>query len=144
LISLVELGLPEPANITESGQELIVDYGDVTLTPAQEDKLVELMRTRPLLRGQFSKFTSETEPAQGWKVLMYWAKIKAFDAGTQKPLTVERTYKGTTHTIDCYVTTQIRDEHQTGTLTIGDYVIISFIDGDPEKACAILKVHKTW
>ena len=39
---------------------------------------------------------------------------------------------------------QIKDEHQAGTLNIGDYVMISFIDGDPEKVCAILKAHKTW
>ena len=75
---------------------------------------------------------------------IYWAKAKGFNASSERPLTVERTYRGTTYTIDCYVTTQIKDEYQAGTLTIGDYVIISFIDGDPEKACAILKAHKTW
>jgi len=29
------------------------------------------------------------------------------------------------------------------TLNVGDYVFISFVDGDSEKACAILKAHKT-
>jgi len=36
------------------------------------------------------------------------------------------------NTVNYYVTMQVKDEHQAGTLTIGDYVIISFIDGDPE------------
>ena len=65
---------------------------------------------------------------------VYWAKVKAFEPTAEKPLRVERTYRDKTHTINCYVTTQIRDEHQAGTLTIGDYVLISFIDGNPDKA----------
>jgi len=75
---------------------------------------------------------------------VYWAKVKGFNAAATKPLVVERTHRGATHTIDCYVTTQVKDEYQAGTLTVGDYVIISFIDGDPEKPCAILKAHETW
>lgn len=74
----------------------------------------------------------------------YWAKVKGFNVGAEKPLTVERTYRDKTYTIDCYVTTQIKDEYQAGTLQVGDFVLVSFIDGDPDKTCAILKVYKTW
>jgi len=75
---------------------------------------------------------------------IYWAKVKGFEPTAEKPLTVERTYRNTTYTLNCYVTTQVKDEYQAGTLNVGDYVIISFIDGAPEKPCAILKAHKTW
>ena len=91
------------------------------------------------------KDTREFSPATQTRYgRVYWAKVKGFNAAATKPLTVERTHRGTTYTIECYVTTQVKDGYQAGTLNVGDYVIISFIDGDPEKACAILKAHKTW
>jgi len=74
----------------------------------------------------------------------YWAKVRSFNAGAAKPLTVGRIYRGTEIVIDCYVAERIRELYQAGKLAVDDYVIVQFVDGDPDKPVAIEKAYKSW
>jgi hypothetical protein len=49
----------KPAKVTDSGHEIIFDFGDTTLTPTQEKALIELMANKPLLRGKLAKFVEK-------------------------------------------------------------------------------------
>lgn len=74
----------------------------------------------------------------------YWAKVKAFDTGAEKPMTVERTIDDTTYTVDVYVTERVKDLYQDGTLVVGDFVLIVFVDGQYSKRIATQKIYKSW
>lgn len=45
-----------PLNIIDSGNEIIIDTFERTLTPAQELALTKLMNEKPMLRGKLAKF----------------------------------------------------------------------------------------
>jgi len=45
-----------PCNVTDTGDEILFDFFDVTLTPAQEAALIKLMSEKPMLRGEIAKF----------------------------------------------------------------------------------------
>lgn len=75
---------------------------------------------------------------------VYWATVTAFNPAAEKPLMAERTYKGNTYVINCYVTEDLVEQYQAGKLQIGDFVTIIFVDGDSDKPLATQKVHKTW
>jgi len=74
----------------------------------------------------------------------YWAKVKSFSVGVEKPLKVGRDFKGAEVEIDCYVTERIKELYQAGKLAAGDYVLVQFIDGDSDRPIAVEKAHKTW
>lgn len=74
----------------------------------------------------------------------HWARVSAFNVGTDKPLEVKRTYQGKEHNVNCYVTQSVVDDYQAGKLAIGDFVIVEFIDGDLDKPLAVAKVYKSW
>lgn len=48
-----------PVNVIDSGDEIIFDFGDATLTPAQKTALIDLMKKKPMLRGKSAKFIEE-------------------------------------------------------------------------------------
>lgn len=48
-----------PANITDSGDEILFDFGEAELTPAQEAALDKLMSEKPMLRGKQAKFVEK-------------------------------------------------------------------------------------
>ena len=75
---------------------------------------------------------------------IYWAKVQAFTASATKPLKIGRIYKGVETQIDCYVTERIRELYQAGKLTAGDFVLVQFVDGDPDKPIVIEKAYKSW
>jgi len=74
----------------------------------------------------------------------YWAKVWAFKAAAERPLTVGRIYKGREVEIECYVTERIRELYQAGKLAVDDYVLVQFVDGDPDKPIAVEKAYKSW
>ena len=74
----------------------------------------------------------------------YWARVRSFNTGTEKPLRVGRIYKGAEIEIDCYVTERIRELYQAGKLAVDDYVLVMFVDGDPEKPVGVEKAYKSW
>jgi len=74
----------------------------------------------------------------------YWAKVVSFAASAEKPLKVSRAYKGQEITIGCYVTERIRELNEAGKLAAGDFVLVQFVDGDPDKPIAVEKAHKSW
>jgi len=45
-----------PVNVTDSGDEMLFDFFDKTLTTAQEAALNKLMSEKPMLRGKLAKF----------------------------------------------------------------------------------------
>ena len=50
-----------PVNITDSGDEMILDFGKITLTLEQKTDLINLIEQKPLLRGKTAKFVGEGE-----------------------------------------------------------------------------------
>ena len=45
-----------PCRITDSGDEIELDFRELTLTAIQEKTLIRLMAQKPMLRGKLSKF----------------------------------------------------------------------------------------
>ena len=73
-----------------------------------------------------------------------WAILTAVNVTAVKPATVRRTWEGTDYVFDCYITQHVRDEWLAGNIAIGDYVLIEYLDQDPNKAGVLAKVVKTW
>ena len=73
-----------------------------------------------------------------------WAILQAVNVAAVKPATVRRTWEGTDYTLDCYITQHVRDEWIAGHIAIGDYVLVEYLDQDPNKAGVVAKVVKTW
>jgi hypothetical protein len=48
-----------PCSVEDSGDEMILDFGNYTLTPTQEVALVKLMAEKPLLRGKLAKLVEK-------------------------------------------------------------------------------------
>jgi len=46
-------------NVVDTGDEVIFDFGSVTLTTAQENKLINLLENKVLLRGKLYKFVEK-------------------------------------------------------------------------------------
>jgi hypothetical protein len=45
-----------PCNVTDTGNEILFDFGDNSLTPTQEAALIKLMGEKPMIRGKLAKF----------------------------------------------------------------------------------------
>jgi len=73
-----------------------------------------------------------------------WAILESVNVTTVKPATVRRTWEGTDYVLDCYITQNVKDEWLAGNIAIGDYVLIEYLDRDPDKAGVVAKVVKTW
>lgn len=72
----------------------------------------------------------------------YWAQVSGFDAGSERPLQVTRNWMGHQITLWVYVTEVIKDAYVAGTLDVGDYALVVFVDG--ELPIATQKVFKSW
>ena len=73
-----------------------------------------------------------------------WAILEAVNVTAVKPATVRRTWENTDYVLDCYITQHVKDEWLAGNLAIGDYVLVEYLDQDPNKAGVVAKVVKTW
>ncbi|MBI2849766.1 MAG: hypothetical protein HYX80_01830 [Chloroflexi bacterium] len=73
-----------------------------------------------------------------------WAILQAVNVGAVKPATVRRNWQGTDYTLDCYITQHVRDEWVAGRIAIGDYVLVEYLDQDPDRAGVVAKIVKTW
>ena len=73
-----------------------------------------------------------------------WAILEAVNVTAVKPATVRRTWKGTDYVLDCYITQHVKDAWLAGNIAIGDYVLVEYLDQDPNKAGVVAKVVKTW
>jgi hypothetical protein len=73
-----------------------------------------------------------------------WAILEAVNVSAVKPATVRRTWEGTDYVVDCYITQHVKDEWLAGNIAIGDYVLIEYLEQDPDKAGVVAKVVKTW
>jgi len=71
-------------------------------------------------------------------------KITAFQPGNPKPLVVTITYRNVDFSRSCYVTQDVADAYVAGTLHVGDWVIVDFLEGHEDKPIAAQKVYKTW
>lgn len=74
----------------------------------------------------------------------HWARIESFSVGTKKPLNVIRSWKGHTIRLACYVTQDIVEAFQSDRLSVGDYVIVEFMDGSLDSPVAVQKIFKSW
>ena len=45
-----------PCSVIDSEDEILFDFGNITLTPVQEVALIALMSKKPMLRGKLAKF----------------------------------------------------------------------------------------
>jgi len=72
------------------------------------------------------------------------AKVSGFQPASDKPLVVSRIWKGQERIVSCYVTEQLKDLYLAGTLVVGDFVTVDFIEGDIDKPLAMVKVYKSW
>ena len=74
----------------------------------------------------------------------HWAQIDSFNVAAKRPLSVTRNWKGHAISLDCYVTQDIADAFRDGKLSVGDYVIVEFMDGNTDLPVAVQKVFKSW
>jgi hypothetical protein len=77
------------------------------------------------------------------------AKLVAVNATETKPATVMRRYWGENYTVNCLVTDTIKQMWLDEKLKVGDYVLVSFLEENPdtyERHIAIVteKIFKSW
>ena len=73
-----------------------------------------------------------------------WAILETVNVSAVKPATVRRNWEGIDYVLDCYITQHVRDEWLAGNIAIGDYVLVEYLEQDPDKAGIIAKIVKTW
>ena len=73
-----------------------------------------------------------------------WAILDSVNVTAVKPATVRRNWEGTDYVLDCYITQHVKDEWLAGNIALGDYVLVEYLDQDPDKAGVVAKVVKTW
>jgi len=76
-------------------------------------------------------------------------KLTAVDISRARPATVTRKFHHKTYDEQCLVTENIKNLWQAGKLSIGDYVLLSYIEeipGTQEREIVIVtdKIYKTW
>lgn len=77
------------------------------------------------------------------------AKLKSVNPALAKPATVVRRFMGVNYDVRCLVSQSAVDMWLAGTLQIGDFVIVSFIDEIPNEteryvAIVVDKVYESW
>ena len=72
------------------------------------------------------------------------AKVVSLDPQADRPLTVARPWEDHQVPIPCYVTQDLVDAFQAGTLSIGDFVFVVFADNDLDKPVATQRLYPTW
>lgn len=74
----------------------------------------------------------------------HWAVIDSFQPTEEKPMRVKRVWNGREYLVDCYVTETIKDQYLAGDIVVGDFVLVEFLDDNPDRAVVFAKVLKTW
>ncbi len=90
------------------------------------------------------KFVRPELPPSTPPLSTHWAIVDSINLGSEKPARVRRTWEGTEYTVNCYVTESVKDQYQVGDVMVGDYVLVEFLDDDPNRATVFAKVFKTW
>lgn len=70
--------------------------------------------------------------------------IDAIDPIKARPVRVKRVWEGRDYFYNCFATESVKDQYVAGDVKIGDYVIVHFLEDDPDRAIVIAKVFKTW
>ena len=86
----------------------------------------------------------ESPTPRGAPALAHWARVAAFNPGTEKPLCVKRNWHGADVEVNCYVSQGVKDAYLGGTLAIDDFVLVVFVEGEIDKPLAVEKIVKTW
>lgn len=76
-------------------------------------------------------------------------KLTAVNPALAKPATVTRKYMGQLYDVQCLVSQTVVDMWLAGTLQVGDYVVVSYIDENPDTAelsiaIVVDKVYESW
>lgn len=74
----------------------------------------------------------------------FFARIDSIHPANEKPLAVKRTFQGTEYTINCYVTRTVKEGLEAGKITVGNIVLVVFVDAKITQATVIAKVIATW
>lgn len=90
------------------------------------------------------KFVKPELPPPIPPLCTHWAVIDSINLGSEKPVRVKRTWEGMEYTVNCYATESVKDQYQAGNIVVGDYVMVEFLDDDPDRAVVFAKVFKTW
>jgi len=72
------------------------------------------------------------------------AQVVGFSPGAVRPLTIRRDCHGRWRQFDAFVSEDLKDQYLAGTLQVGDWVHVDFIEGNLDRALALTKVYKTW
>jgi len=89
------------------------------------------------------------EQEQPLSTSQHIGKLVAVDTDLAKPATVRRRRLGVNYDFQCLVTESMKNMWLAGDLSVGDYVVVSFIEENPEteeKLIAIItnKVFESW
>jgi len=68
------------------------------------------------------------------------AIVAGFQAG-DKPIRITRNWQGYDLEFNCYTSQQAFESYQSSDLSIGDHVLVVFVDGEKDKAIVIDKVY---
>jgi hypothetical protein len=111
-----------------------------------EDRVMPIYKQYHTPSGIINQELTVQEVLEHFELPIYpfYATITAMNVGAKKPLEVTRNWKGYTFTFNCYVTQDLRDQYVAGNVTIGDIVVVVFVDGDYQQALATQKIFKTW
>lgn len=78
------------------------------------------------------------------RLCTHWAIVDSFNTGEEKPMRVKRTIGGYEYQVDCYVTETVKDQYLAGDVAVGDFVLVHFLDDDPNRAVVFAKVYRSW
>ena len=70
--------------------------------------------------------------------------VQSIDPTKVKPSTIVVNQSGNDYSFECYVSESVKDQYLQGDITVGDYVLVEFIDDDADKAVIFAKVYKSW
>lgn len=74
----------------------------------------------------------------------HWAQVLSFHPSTIKPVRVHRDWCAETYQVDCFATQATVDHFTSANLSPGDFVLVHFLEDDPQLAIVFAKVFKTW
>jgi len=72
------------------------------------------------------------------------ATLKSVDTGNPKPAIVTRQCQGQDFDIPAFVTENIKDQWLAGDIQIGDIVLVTYCEENPDDVIVIGKVFKSW
>ena len=74
----------------------------------------------------------------------HWARVGSFDIGQEKPIRVTRVWDEKEYSVNCFVTEAVKDQYLSGDISIGDYVLVEFLEDRADRAVVFAKVLETW